>query len=972
MLIGTNTVVAQVQSHDDRFVVSGFVEGKNCKILLDSGAGATIVRKDLVTYKGLRPLKNTSLRVANNSFMKVVGKKFCRICIGGTASMVDCFVVEDLAHPCILGVDGLKTMRITMQFSVGSQKASSGDVPIDSVEGFDDVDCGIMEEKYARRLRTLLDQNKEIFEPVIPGSAEGIEHEIQLMDEVPIVCREKRVSLMDQKLIEEHVQQMLSDGVISHSKSPYRSSVVLATKKDGKKRFCVNYCRLNDRTVKNRHPLPFVDDLVDRTSGSKYFCVLDLSSAYWQIPLAKKDREKTAFSTGSGHYEFNVMPFGLCNAPATQQEFMRRTLRGFEKTDVLVDDIIIHGNDMEATLKSLEGVFAKLKEKNLRLNRKKCHFMKNCIKYLGFVISGEGRALDPDKTKAIESFPVPKSVSELKSFLGLTAYCKRFVKGFSTIAAPLYALTRKRCEWIWSKATQNSFEQIKAALMKPPVLAIPDVKLPYTLYTDASATGMGAVLCQTNGTNERVVCYASQHFNQREQKYSTIEKEAAAVIWAIAYFRPYLKGARFRILSDHAPLKWLVNRSDAEGRLGRWQMKLLECDGLDGIEYLRGTENSVADALSRIPEILVLNPGNEKVDAESLRLSQEEDSDFDERKFILNDNVWKFAGRIFIPKCLRDRLLESYHGNGVHLGVTRTTDLLRPHYYWSGMNESVSRKIQNCDFCSRAKNKPGVKLMPLSMPPTSRPFERISIDYAGPMKRTRKGNVYFLTVVDDFSRYLKIFPVSSANGETTIKCLKQVFMEEGVAEEVVSDNGTHFTSVAVEEFLSSHGVKHTRTPAYHPASNGMAERSVRTVKSLVMADLLERGGDWDMACQKIQLHYNSSVHASTGQPPFAVARGRTPSTSAAGWLGVRGVVEQFCDPWSKVVERSVGTKRKRNMDHGGLDVQDDMEIGERVWRWSVTNKKWMGPWTVEEKLGSVLYKLDNGTVVHRNHLRSQK
>ena len=246
----------------------------------------------------------------------------------------------------------------------------------------------------------MLNSYEDLFNPVVPGAADGVEHFIETKDDRPIACRMRRIPLNDQKIIEQEVLKMLEAGVIEKSRSAFRFPVVLADKKDGEKRFCVNYRKLNEVTVKNKHPLPLIEDLLDRTAGSKFFCVLDMSSAYWQIPLAEKDRHKTAFSTNSGHYEFKVMPFGLSNAPATQQESMRRVLCGIPKVDVLLDDIIIHGKDEDEVLASLEKVFQRLRENRLRLKMKKCSFMRKEITYLGYVIGADDRKLDPRKKRS--------------------------------------------------------------------------------------------------------------------------------------------------------------------------------------------------------------------------------------------------------------------------------------------------------------------------------------------------------------------------------------------------------------------------------------------------------------------------------------------------------------------------------------------------------------------------------------------
>ena len=500
------------------------------------------------------------------------------------------------------------------------------------------------------------------------------------------------------------------------------------------------------------------------------------------------------------------------------------------------------------------------------------------------------------------------------------------------------------------------------------MLATPRIGTDYRLYiyTDASETGMGATLCQEQDGVERIIAYASQHFNRREKKYSTIEKEAAAVLWSIDKFDPYLKGARFRILSDHGPLKWLAGRHDATGRIGRWQVRLFECEGLEGVECLKGSENRIADALSRIPEILDVHFEEGKVACGMLKKLQEEDGNFARRKFQLYKGVWCFRQRIFVPKCLRERVFLSFHGNGIHFGIGRTLDLIKKSFYFPGMDSYVEKNIGRCNFCRCAKNTPGSKIPPVSREPAKYPFQSISIDYAGPLPRTKFGNKYFLVVVDQFSRYVKIFPTAEANSVQTVKCLKTVFAEEGTAEVVMSDNGSHFTSSFVEGFLENNGVRHVYSPPYHPASNGLAERCVRTVKTLMKAALLEKGSSWDSELNKFQLRYNAAVHPSTGESPFEVARGRS-ANLGPDWLEVRNMRQKVVD-WEKVEKISERRKRTQNEYAGGV-VKKELEVGQKCYRWCAVEKEWR-ECVVVRRIGKWIYETSEG-IVHRNHLQER-
>jgi len=948
-------------------------------MLLDSGASVTIVNRNLVdAVYGITD--GTVLRTADCNPLELMGRKKCYISIGGMTALVDVFVSKNnLTMPCILGVDALRALNVVLNFE--RQRASVRECCIGNVD-MELVDTGDADGEQKRKLLNLLKEHEDLFQPIVPGAAKDVVHRIEVSDHEPFACRQKRIPLVDQKLIDEHVEQMLKDGVISPSQSPYRSPIVMASKKDGTKRFCINFCRLNAVTVKNRYPLPHIDDLVERTKGSRYFCVLDMSSAYWQVPLAEEDRPKTAFSTPSGHYQFNVMAFGLCNAPATQQESMRRTLQGIHNVDVLLDDVIIHDSTMNGLLGILRKVFQRLRERNLKLKMKKCHFMKSSVKYLGYIINGEGRHVDPEKTEVIQKYPVPTSVAELKTFLGISTFCRRFVKDFAMIAAPLYYLTRKGVIWNWTNECQLAFEKIKQVLISPPVLMCPDISKPYCLrlYTDASGRGMGAVLCQEIDGVERTIAYASQHFNEREMKYSTIEKEAAAVVWGISHFQPYLKGAKFRILSDHAPLKWLYSRVDAQGRLGRWQLRLLECDGLEGVEHIKGNENTIADGLSRMPEILVMDVENRNFSSHELKGMQEKDKEFEKirNKLQQQHGVWTWENRVFIPKVLRGRVLKSYHGVGIHFGIQKTVDVMKPVVYWPRMDQDVKAMIEDCDICKIGKSNPKVHAPLQEFPAPGRPFQRIAMDFAGPFPETKNGNRYFLVIVDHFSKFVKVFPVHDCTMENAIRGLKKTIFEEGVPEEILTDQGTHFTGGSFQNFLKGNQIRHLRTSPYHPQTDGLAERQMRTIKDLVRCGLIEKlntkGEQWDEDIERIAAHLNQTIHRGTGKTPFSIARGRSGTFRELRWMSVKRQTVQENERWDDIRKRIDHSTQLQREKKGG--VMRTFQIGENVWKKVEKvmglRPRATGPFVIRRKRSHVNYEIENPKTKERKVVHVDK
>ena len=353
---------------------------------------------------------------------------------------------------------------------------------------------------------------------------------------------------------------MLKKGVIKPASGPWASPIVLVRKKDGSVRFCVDYRRLNAITRKDAYPIPRIDDTIDTLAGSRYFTTLDLASGYWQVPMAEEHKEKTAFAAHCGLYQFEVMPFGLCNAPSTFERLMENVLRGLQWQICLVylDDVIVYSHTFEEHVERLQLIFERIKEAGLKLKPKKCHLFQQQVSYLGHVVSDEGVHTDPEKIQKVRDWPVPANVHEVRSFLGLASYYRRFVPAFAELASPLHKLTEKGREFIWTSECQGAFDKLRHRLISSPILAYPTATDTFILDTDASDFGIGAVLSQSVDGVERVTAYASRSLSKSERNYCVTRKELLALVHHVKHFRPYLYGRQFRIRTDHGALKWLL------------------------------------------------------------------------------------------------------------------------------------------------------------------------------------------------------------------------------------------------------------------------------------------------------------------------------------------------------------------------------------------------------------------------------
>ena len=439
-----------------------------------------------------------------------------------------------------------------------------------------------------------------------PGGRTGrsgwAEHEMDMQGNPPIKAGYHRLPLAKQGVVDTEVEKMLKDDIIEPSHSPWASPVVLVKKKDGSIRFCVDYRKVNERSRKDSYPLPRIDETLDTLGGASWFCTMDLASGYWQIKMKESDKPKTAFITRKGLFQFKVMPFGLCNAPATFQRLMERVLMGlqWEQCLVYLDDIIVFGKTFEETLKRLRTVMERLEAASLKLKPSKCKWFQRSMTYLGHVVSGEGIKCDPEKVSQVVNWPMPTTVTQVRGFLGLASYYRKFIPSFSDLAGPLTNLTRKDEPFNWTENCQGAFEALKSKLTTAPVLSypMPEEGL-FILDTDASNRSIGAVLSQEQGGEERVIAYASHTLNCSEQNYCTTKKELLAVVYFVEYFRHYLYGRHFIIRTDHASLKWLKNFKNIDGMLARWLAKLDTYD----YEFIhrKGAAHGNADALSRMP-----------------------------------------------------------------------------------------------------------------------------------------------------------------------------------------------------------------------------------------------------------------------------------------------------------------------------------------------------------------------------------
>ena len=433
------------------------------------------------------------------------------------------------------------------------------------------------------------------------GRTGWIRHGIDTQSARPSRLPLRRSSPEQRAEVERQVKELLERKLIRPSDSAWASPVVLVGKKDGSKRLCLDYRRLNEVTVKDAYPLPRIDDSLDALGGAKYFSTLDLASGYWQVEMNDDARAKSAFVTTSGLYEWNVLPFGLCNAPSTFERLMDFVLAGLRWETLLVylDDVIVFGKTVSESISRLAEVLTRFRGAGLKLKPSKCNLFQTKVQYLGHVVSAEGIHTDPAKIEAIEDWPTPVTKTQVRSFLGLAQYYRRFVQGFSSIAAPLHKLAEKSARFVWTEDCEEAFNKLKQALSSAPILGYPMAEGQYILDTDASNFAVGGVLSQVQDGEERVIAYGSKSLKKAERNYCVTRRELLAIVVFLEKYKHYVGGQRVKVRTDHGSLRWLFIFKNPEGQLARW-LEFLSNFDLD-LEYRPGKRHQNADGLSRRP-----------------------------------------------------------------------------------------------------------------------------------------------------------------------------------------------------------------------------------------------------------------------------------------------------------------------------------------------------------------------------------
>lgn len=1017
------------------------IEGKYFYALLDSGASVSLISPEI--FDNIKSKENIErfkpkirIKAVNGSEVRISDGFKIPVKINKFSTSIEFFLTEyslQTTYQAILGYDFFKNYDAIIDTKTQLLKCSKFCVPIVeshlvsncttnslSIKDFKFTPC---DKSLKARLTDVLMSHCDVFATATHelAAAKITPHRIILEHDIPIKCPTYKIPFQLRDEFRKQIGELENADIIRRSKSQYNTPALFVKQKN-KYRLVFDFRKLNDITITQDFVIPTLDDVLQEIAGSNYFSVLDMKSAFNQIPLHWKDRHKTAFTTPDGlKYEFNRLCFGLKNSPKAFQEIAQEVLgdKFHNGALVYIDDIILFSSSVDEHLNLIDTVLRKFKSVGLKFNPEKCQFLTKRCKFLGFIVSHEGVSIDKDDTETINDFPIPKTQKEVKSFLGCCNFYRRHIKNFSKRAHALTSLLRKDMEFIWSDETQSAFDDIKRAILNPPVLALPDFSLEFQVTTDASSAGIGAILEQKYSSGEvKPIYFYSKKLNPTQSKYSATVLEFYAIYSALNFFRPFLIGQKkFFVYTDHKPLEGFLTNKNPANKILRWKLALEEFNY--EIKYVRGTQNVVADHLSRSvnastivfpTDIELIQMQSEDPELKRIieKLKNGEVQVYAPNSYFLTEEglLMHLARRhnrsprddlieqVCVPHVLKGKVLESVHSEvGGHLRFFKTYHRLFGKFFWKRMYSDTKNFINSCEICLARRSAVGKVNAPHQPVQQSvMPGECCHMDIFGPLITTSKGNSYILSMIDAFSKSIQLVAVPDVKSEMICRAMfDNYIVAKGCPRILITDNATYFKSDQFSEFCRIHGIEKRHISDYSAHVNGRVEKPNQSIAN-ILAALSKENKEWDELVPQVMLALNSSIHEATHTSPFFLEHGRdmrlpyslheSSQTFASKYDYIENLLSKLPITFQKVLE-NLNVQEQKHIKHSERKTKIErfqFPIGSLCYllkpniKSNLSKKlrpKYLGPFRIIDRLSPVNYvlrSLDNPRKTLRSHV----